>query len=32
MAGVLIGEGAICAIYIFAGHGLLELGQRLLAA
>lgn len=32
MAGVLIGEGAICALYIFAGSGLLELGKRLLAA
>jgi polyvinyl alcohol dehydrogenase (cytochrome) len=30
IAGVLIGEGAICAIYIFAGSSLLELGQRLL--
>jgi polyvinyl alcohol dehydrogenase (cytochrome) len=28
IAGVLIGEGAICAIYIFAGATLLDLGQR----
>ena len=28
LAGVLIGEGAICAIYIFAGHELLDLGKR----
>jgi polyvinyl alcohol dehydrogenase (cytochrome) len=28
MAGVLIGEGAICALYIFAGHELLDLGKR----
>ena len=32
MFGVLVGEGAICAIYIFAGHGLLDLGKRLLTA
>jgi uncharacterized membrane protein YdjX (TVP38/TMEM64 family) len=32
LIGVLIGEGAICAIYIFAGHGLLDLGKRLLGA
>jgi uncharacterized membrane protein YdjX (TVP38/TMEM64 family) len=32
MAGVLIGEGAICALYIFAGSQLLELGKRLLGA
>src|SRR5688572_11907296 len=30
--GVLIGEGAICAIYIFAGASLLDLGKRLFAA
>jgi polyvinyl alcohol dehydrogenase (cytochrome) len=30
MLGVLVGEGAICAIYIFAGQTLLGLGQRLL--
>lgn len=28
LAGVLIGEGAICAIYIFAGHELLDFGKR----
>jgi uncharacterized membrane protein YdjX (TVP38/TMEM64 family) len=28
MLGVLVGEGAICALYIFAGASLLELGQR----
>lgn len=28
MAGVLLGEGAICGLYIFAGSSLLELGQR----
>jgi uncharacterized membrane protein YdjX (TVP38/TMEM64 family) len=32
LLGVLIGEGAICAIYIFAGHGLIDLGKRLLSA
>jgi uncharacterized membrane protein YdjX (TVP38/TMEM64 family) len=32
MLGVLAGEGAICALYIFAGTGLLELGKRLVAA
>jgi uncharacterized membrane protein YdjX (TVP38/TMEM64 family) len=32
MTGVLIGEGAICAIYIFAGNELLDLGKRLLGA
>jgi len=32
MLGVLAGEGAICAIYIFAGSTLLELGKRLLGA
>ena len=32
MTGVLIGEGAICAIYIFAGYQLLDLGKRLLGA
>lgn len=30
MAGVLLGEGAICALYIFAGNSLLDLGERLL--
>jgi uncharacterized membrane protein YdjX (TVP38/TMEM64 family) len=30
MAGVLIGEGAICAVYIFAGSSLLELGKQAL--
>ncbi|HET7607711.1 MAG TPA: VTT domain-containing protein [Gammaproteobacteria bacterium] len=29
MLGVLVGEGAICAIYIFAGASLLDLGMRL---
>jgi polyvinyl alcohol dehydrogenase (cytochrome) len=28
MLGVLVGEGAICAIYIFAGASLLDLGKR----
>jgi uncharacterized membrane protein YdjX (TVP38/TMEM64 family) len=32
LLGVLAGEGAICAIYIFAGASLLELGKRLLEA
>jgi uncharacterized membrane protein YdjX (TVP38/TMEM64 family) len=32
MSGVLIGEGAICAIYVFAGYELLDLGKRLLGA
>jgi polyvinyl alcohol dehydrogenase (cytochrome) len=32
MLGVLIGEGAICAIYIFAGASLLDLGMRLFGA
>jgi uncharacterized membrane protein YdjX (TVP38/TMEM64 family) len=32
MAGVLIGEGAICALYIFAGSSLLELGRSWLGA
>jgi uncharacterized membrane protein YdjX (TVP38/TMEM64 family) len=32
IAGVLIGEGAICAIYIFAGNELLDVGKRLLGA
>jgi uncharacterized membrane protein YdjX (TVP38/TMEM64 family) len=32
IAGVLVGEGAICAVYIFAGHSLLDLGKRLLTA
>ena len=30
MTGVLIGEGAICAVYIFAGSSLLELGKQAL--
>jgi polyvinyl alcohol dehydrogenase (cytochrome) len=30
MTGVLIGEGAICALYVFAGHSLLDLGRSLL--
>jgi len=30
LVGVLIGEGAICAIYIFAGATLLDLGKRVL--
>jgi polyvinyl alcohol dehydrogenase (cytochrome) len=32
LAGVLIGEGAICAIYIFAGSTLLDLGMRVFGA
>lgn len=32
LLGVLAGEGAICAVYIFAGASLLELGKRLLGA
>jgi uncharacterized membrane protein YdjX (TVP38/TMEM64 family) len=32
LVGVLIGEGAICAIYIFAGASLLDLGKRLIGA
>jgi uncharacterized membrane protein YdjX (TVP38/TMEM64 family) len=32
LLGVLIGEGAICAIYIFAGNQLLELGKRFFGA
>ena len=32
MLGVLIGEGAICAIYIFAGASLLDLGKRVFGA
>ena len=32
MFGVLVGEGAICAIYIFAGASLLDLGKRLFGA
>jgi uncharacterized membrane protein YdjX (TVP38/TMEM64 family) len=32
LLGVLAGEGAICAIYIFAGASLLDLGKRLLGA
>src|SRR5262245_36295504 len=32
MLGVIIGEGAICAIYIFAGATLLDLGMRLFGA
>jgi uncharacterized membrane protein YdjX (TVP38/TMEM64 family) len=31
ITGVLVGEGAICAIYIFAGSSLLELAKRLFA-
>ena len=30
--GVLVGEGAICAIYIFAGSSLLDVGKRVFAA
>ena len=30
--GVLIGEGAICAIYIFAGSALLDLGKQMVDA
>jgi uncharacterized membrane protein YdjX (TVP38/TMEM64 family) len=29
LLGVLVGEGAICAIYVFAGASLLDLGERL---
>jgi uncharacterized membrane protein YdjX (TVP38/TMEM64 family) len=29
MLGVLVGEGAICATYIFAGQALLDFGRRL---
>jgi polyvinyl alcohol dehydrogenase (cytochrome) len=32
MLGVLVGEGAICAIYIFAGTSLLDLGKRVFGA
>ena len=32
LLGVLVGEGAICAIYIFAGASLLDLGKRLFGA
>ena len=32
LLGVLVGEGAICAIYIFAGASLLDLGRRLVGA
>ena len=32
LLGVLVGEGAICAIYIFAGSALLDLGKRLFGA
>jgi polyvinyl alcohol dehydrogenase (cytochrome) len=32
MLGVLVGEGAICAIYIFAGASLLDLGKRVFGA
>ena len=32
LLGVLIGEGAICAIYVFAGVSLLDLGKRVLSA
>jgi hypothetical protein len=28
MLGVLLGEGAICATYIFAGKTLLDFGRR----
>ncbi len=31
ITGVLIGEGAICAIYIFAGSSLLDIAKQLLA-
>jgi len=30
LLGVLVGEGAICALYIFAGASLLDLGKRLI--
>jgi uncharacterized membrane protein YdjX (TVP38/TMEM64 family) len=30
MLGVLVGEGAICALYIFAGQQILRLGEQLL--
>jgi uncharacterized membrane protein YdjX (TVP38/TMEM64 family) len=30
MLGVMLGEGAICAAYIFAGQALLDVGRRLL--
>jgi uncharacterized membrane protein YdjX (TVP38/TMEM64 family) len=30
LLGVLVGEGAICAVYIFAGSSLLELGKQLI--
>jgi uncharacterized membrane protein YdjX (TVP38/TMEM64 family) len=30
--GILVGEGAICAIYVFAGSNLLDLGERLFHA
>ena len=32
LLGVLVGEGAICAIYIFAGATLLDLGKRWVGA
>lgn len=32
MLGVLAGEGAMCAVYIFGGASLLELGKRLAGA
>ena len=32
MLGVLLGEGAICATYIFAGQALLDVGRRLLGS
>src|SRR5688572_19556053 len=32
MLGVLVGEGAICAIYIFAGTSLLDLAKRVFGA
>jgi uncharacterized membrane protein YdjX (TVP38/TMEM64 family) len=32
LLGVLVGEGAICALYIFGGASLLELGKRLISS
>jgi len=32
LLGVLVGEGAICAIYIFAGASLLDFGKRFIGA
>jgi len=32
LLGVLIGEGAICAVYVFAGHSLFDLGLRVFGA